>query len=267
MIYAGYRFWEKEKKKGRGSDLPLGPHSGPTRRPGRKERGLASREIGPGRPGGGGLLAVGLVLLGLGWCWARPSSEEAGRGTRALLAAARGGVDGPRPLSLSPALFGSRCTECTQVVLSPFPPCSLSPTVPRATQRPGGAPAIILLAQHLLLSTLRSAPTPLSSARFARHQLPSPCRLQRLRVLRVVAGAGHAGRAVVPRPRRSHASSLITARARRVLEQGESSRGGLALSSGAQRPERSASHESACPWCSRPRAGRFGHVRRVALSA
>ena len=121
MIYAGYRFWEKEKKKGRGSDLPLGPHSGPTRRPGRKERGLASREIGPGRPGGGGLLAVGLVLLGLGWCWARPSSEEAGRGTRALLAAARGGVDGPRPLSLSPALFGSRCTDCTQVVLSPFP--------------------------------------------------------------------------------------------------------------------------------------------------
>jgi len=24
MIYAGYRFWEKEKKKGRGSDCHLG---------------------------------------------------------------------------------------------------------------------------------------------------------------------------------------------------------------------------------------------------
>ena len=189
MIYARHSFGKRKekKKRNRGLVLRVGPHFGPTQRPGGEKMVVGWRD-GPGWPVGGGLLAADGVPgpplgAGLG-----PAARKQVHGRLRV----HGGVSGPLAGSwwtwstLSLLFFGPRRTGCSQEVLSPsFPPAPLS----HGADGQRDAPATASLAQRLLPSTLGSAPASFSAARL--RVVPfsiSPCRQRRNGALCVEAG-------------------------------------------------------------------------------
>ena len=126
VIYASYKLGKrKEKGKQGGVNLPPGPHSWPNVRPGGIGAGSLLAKDGPGRPGGGVLLAAGLVLLGC-WCWTQPSRP--GSGARVLVhsrSRSTAGAGGPSVCLGGlgpPSLFLPSVRGAPSAVRAPSPP-------------------------------------------------------------------------------------------------------------------------------------------------
>jgi len=142
MIYARHSFGKRKekKKRNRGLVLRVGPHFGPTQRPGGEKMVVGWRD-GPGWPVGGGLLAADGVPgpplgAGLG-----PAARKQVHGRLRV----HGGVSGPlagswwtwSTLSLSPLLRSTAHRVQPGGSLPLFSPCSPLPRRRWAARRSG----------------------------------------------------------------------------------------------------------------------------------